>query len=248
MSVLAAVLSHVLVAYIVLVCPWLGRRRYRALQTKLAEGTPGARIGVYRRMLSHQTAMVLVVVIILWVGSISRESVGLVVPAPLGTQVRLVLVLVAGIGISGLFFRWKADRFVKRMLEMAVAILPTTAIERWWFAALSIGAGISEELLFRGFLLYYLGRFLPGLNWWPAILIGSAVFGFAHLFQGWRGILATGVLGAVFGLIYALTDSLFAPAVIHAAIDLRMLIVATPQRMRALGVFKGVPDSIHMAG
>ncbi|MCU1274376.1 MAG: hypothetical protein JWO48_1807 [Bryobacterales bacterium] len=53
---------------------------------------------------------------------------------------------------------------MKRMLKMAVAILPTTAIERWWFA-------------------YYLGRYLPDLNWWPEILIASAVFGLAHLFQ-----------------------------------------------------------------
>lgn len=160
-----------------------------------------------------------------------------------GTQIRLVLMLLAAIGISGLFFRWKGDRFVKRMLEMAVAILPATPIERWWFAVLSIGAGVSEELLFRGFLLYYLARYLPDLNVWPQILIASAVFGFAHLFQGWRGILATGALGAVFGLLYAVTGSLFVPVVIHAAIDLRILIVATPQRMRALGLTAGAPRS-----
>ena len=52
-------------------------------------------------------------------------------------------------------------------------------------------------------------------------------------------------LAVIFGLIYALTDSLFAPAVIHAAIDLRMLIVATPQRMRALGLITGVSHSIN---
>src|SRR6202022_607315 len=205
MNVLAGVLSHLLVAYMVLAWPWRGRRRYRALQDKLTRGAPAARVDVYRRMLLHQAAIVLVVMIILWAGSIPRESVGLVMA---GTQLRLVLPLLAVIGISGLFFRWKGDRFVRRMLEMAVAILPATAIERWWFAALSIGAGVSEELLFRGFLLYYLARHLPDLNWWPEILIASAVFGLAHLFQGWRGILATGVLGAVFTLIYAATGTL----------------------------------------
>lgn len=245
---LADVLSHVLVAYMVLAWPWLGRRRYRALRTKLMAGAPAARIVVYRRMLLHQAAIVLVVMIIMWVGSIPPESLGLAMATPAGTQVRFVLILLAVIGISGLFFHWKGDRFVKRMLEMAVAILPTTAIERWWFAALSIGAGVSEELLFRGFLLYYVARHLPGLHWWPELLIASAVFGLAHLFQGWRGILATGVLGAVFGLIYAVTDSLFAPIVIHAAIDLRILIVATPRRMRALGLFTVSPDNIHTAG
>jgi len=235
----ADALSHLLVAYMVLVWPWRGRRRYRTLQS-----APDARIDVYRRMLLHQAVIVLVVLIIVWIGKIPRESIGLVMS---GAQVRLVLMLLAAIGISGLFFRWKGDRFVKRMLEMAAAILPATPIERWWFAGLSIGAGVSEELLFRSFLLYYPARYLPDLNVWPQILIASAVFGFAHLFQGWRGILATGALGAVFGLLYAVTGSLFVPVVIHAAIDLRILIVATPQRMRALGLIAGTPRSIHPA-
>jgi len=240
MKMIADVLSHLLVAYMVLVWPWRGRRRYQTLQNELTGGASDVRIDVYRRMLLHQAGIVLVVLMIAWAGNIPRESIGLVMS---GTQAQLVLMLLAAIGISGLFFRWKGDRFVKRMLEMAVAILPTTPIERWWFVVLSIGAGVSEELLFRGFLLYYLARYLPDLNVWPQILIASAVFGFAHLFQGWRGILATGALGAVFGLLYAVTGSLFVPVVIHAAIDLRILIVATPQRMRALGLTAGAPRS-----
>ena len=244
MKILSDILSHLLVAYTVLVWPWRGRRRYRTLQSELTGGASDVRIDVYRRMLLHQAAIVLVVLMIAWAGKIPRESIGLVMS---GTQVRLVLMLLAAIGISGLFFRWKGDRFVKRMLEMAVAILPATPIERWWFAVLSIGAGVSEELLFRGFLLYYLARYLPDLNVWPQILIASAVFGLAHLFQGWRGILATGALGAVFGLLYAVTGSLFVPVVIHAAIDLRILIVATPQRMHALGLITGARRSTHPA-
>ena len=244
MRTLADVISHVLVAYMILVWPWRGRRRYRTLQNELTGGAPDVRIDVYRRMLLHQAGIVLAVLIIAWAGNIPRESLGLVMS---GTQAQLVLILLAAIGISGLFFRWKGDRFVKRMLEMAVAILPATPIERWWFAVLSIGAGVSEELLFRGFLLYYLARYLPDLNVWPQILIASAVFGLAHLFQGWRGILATGALGAIFGLLYAVTGSLFVPVVIHAAIDLRILIVATPQRMRALGLITEASRSIHPA-
>jgi len=244
MKMFADVLSHLLVAYMVLVWPWRGRRRYQTLQNELTGGASDVRIDVYRRMLLHQAGIVLVVLMIAWAGNIPRESIGLVMS---GTQIRLVLMLLAAIGISGLFFRWKGDRFVKRMLEMAVAILPATPIERWWFVVLSIGAGVSEELLFRGSLLYYLARYLPDLNVWPQILIASAVFGLAHLFQGWRGILATGALGAVFGLLYAVTGSLFVPVVIHAAIDLRILIVATPQRMRALGLITEASRNIHPA-
>lgn len=43
-----------------------------------------------------------------------------------------------------------------RQLERLRFFLPSSSLERRWFAALSITAGFCEELLFRGFLLRYL--------------------------------------------------------------------------------------------
>jgi len=130
---------------------------------------------------------------------------------------------------------------------MAGAILPVTARERWLFVAISIGAGISEEMLFRGFLLYYLDQHFPGLDSGAQILMSGLVFGWAHLFQGWRGIALTGMLGAAFALLYIATGSLLSPIVIHAAIDLRILLIVTPERMRALGLANGIEDSARIA-
>jgi hypothetical protein len=53
-------LSHVLVAYMILVWPVLVRRRYQTLKGGLQEHDPNARMRAYRRMLLHQSAMVLV--------------------------------------------------------------------------------------------------------------------------------------------------------------------------------------------
>jgi len=102
------------------------------------------------------------------------------------------------------------------------------------FAVISVGAGVSEELLFRGFLLYYLDQHIPGVDNWALIPISGIVFGFAHLYQGWRGILFTGCLGGAFAFFYTFTGSLLAPILIHAALDLRLLIIFTPARLRAL--------------
>jgi len=44
MNMLADIFSHLLVAYVVLVWPWRGRRRYRALQNELTGSAPGARV------------------------------------------------------------------------------------------------------------------------------------------------------------------------------------------------------------
>jgi membrane protease YdiL (CAAX protease family) len=247
MTALATLLSHALVVYMVAIWPVLGRARYRSLQKKLRDEDAGARTRVYRRMILHQWTIVMAVMVIMVLGSIPPATLGLRKPDEAWLEATTLLVLLAAIGASALFFRWKADGMVKRLLKMAGAILPVTARERWLFVAISIGAGISEEMLFRGFLLYYLDQHFPGLDSGAQILMSGLVFGWAHLFQGWRGIALTGMLGAAFALLYIATGSLLSPIVIHAAIDLRILLIVTPERMRALGLANGIEDSARIA-
>ena len=227
----------------ILIWPALVRRRYQALQRRLQEHDSNARMRAYRRMLLHQGAMVLVVLAILVLGAIPASRVGFVKPADGSLQTNILLSFLGGVIASGLILRWKGDHLLQRLFKMAGAILPVTAQERWTFAAISVGAGFSEELLFRGFLINYLGQNFAGLDTWSLILISSIVFGFAHLYQGWRGTMLTGVLGCAFALLYTFSGSLLAPVAIHAAVDLRLLIIVTPERMRAFGLAQDVPRS-----
>jgi len=80
-----------------------------------------------------------------------------------------------------------------KMKDKSASIyLPRTRNEFRWFVLVSISAGICEELLFRGFLMWYIGQFGPII---VAVLISSILFGFAHAYQGWKGILQSGLLG-----------------------------------------------------
>ena len=187
--------------------------------------------------------MVLAVVAILVLGAIPASRVGFAKPAGGPLQTNILLSCLGGVIASGLILRWKGGHLLPRLFKMAGAILPVTAQERWTFAAISMGAGFSEELLFRGFLMDYLQQNFAGLDTWSLVLISSAVFGFAHLYQGWRGTILTGVLGSAFGVLYTFTDSLLAPVAIHAAVDLRLLIIVTPERMRAFGLEQNAPRS-----
>jgi membrane protease YdiL (CAAX protease family) len=244
-AIAAAGLSHILVAYMILVWPALVRRRYQMLQRGLQEHDPNARMRAYRRMLLHQGGMVLVVIAILVLGAIPASRVGFLRPVGEPSHTRLLLSVLGGVIASGLVFRWKGDHMVRRLFQMAGAILPVTPPERWTFAAISVGAGFSEELLFRGFLMDYLGQNFASLDTWALVLISSVIFGFAHLYQGWRGTVLTGVLGGAFGMLYTFTGSLLAPAAIHAAVDLRLLIIVTPERMRAFGLAQDTPHSVE---
>ena len=96
-------------------------------------------------------------------------------------------------------------------------ILPRTPRELRTFGALAVTAGICEEILYRGYLLYYLRLLLPGA---AAAIAAIAVFGLAHAYQGRRGILLTGIAGAGAMGLYLLTGSLAASIVLHAVVDL----------------------------
>jgi membrane protease YdiL (CAAX protease family) len=96
-------------------------------------------------------------------------------------------------------------------------ILPTTPAEMRAFSALAVTAGVCEEILYRGYLLYYLRQVLPGA---AAVAAAIAAFGLAHAYQGRRGIVLTGLAGATAMAFYLLTGSLGASIVLHATVDL----------------------------
>jgi uncharacterized protein len=103
------------------------------------------------------------------------------------------------------------------------ALLPRTRGELRFGAALSVNAGVFEELLFR------LG--LPALvfavtgNALAAFVGATVLFGLLHVYQGAFGILFSGILGVVFVLLYLVTGSIVVPILLHALIDLRSMVL-----------------------
>ena len=95
-------------------------------------------------------------------------------------------------------------------------LIPRTPRETRLFNALSVTAGICEELIYRGYMIAYFGALF---NTWIAVLVSSVIFGIAHAYQGRAGIIKTGVIGLVFAVLYVYTGSLWAPMVLHAFID-----------------------------
>jgi membrane protease YdiL (CAAX protease family) len=107
-------------------------------------------------------------------------------------------------------------------------LLPVTRRERRWWILVGITAGLCEEIVFRGFLLFYLHTSPWKLDLTLALLLSSAIFGLQHLYQGAQGVAATFVLGALFGLFFLLTGNLVFSILLHAATDLRLLVMLRP--------------------
>jgi len=96
-------------------------------------------------------------------------------------------------------------------------LFPKCRWELALFYAMSVSSGTTEELLFRGFLIWYFHHWLA---LWPSALLSTIIFGLDHLYQGWSGALQAGVMGAIFALLYLCTGSLVISVLLHILINL----------------------------
>jgi membrane protease YdiL (CAAX protease family) len=102
-------------------------------------------------------------------------------------------------------------------LDSVRPLLPRTRGERSGFAALSITAGICEELLFRGFLLWYATVWTGPVG---GFLISSMLFGIMHVYLGVEQVPRTAFAGICFYVIAMTAGSLLPAMVCHAITDL----------------------------
>jgi membrane protease YdiL (CAAX protease family) len=103
------------------------------------------------------------------------------------------------------------------------AMLPRNRQELLLGAALSINAGVVEELAFRLALpaLVYAATGSAEL----AVIGTVLLFGALHLYQGATGVVGTTVVGAILMTAYIGSGSILLPIVIHALFDLRTMVL-----------------------
>jgi membrane protease YdiL (CAAX protease family) len=85
-----------------------------------------------------------------------------------------------------------------------------------------IVAGFGEELVWRGYILNRVADLLGRnrLGWTISIGIMSVVFGLAHSYQDWTGIIENSIDGALLALLYiACGRNLIAPIAAHGVTD-----------------------------
>lgn len=138
----------------------------------------------------------------------------------------IVMLIGAGLGVALLTL--VGVRSARReggivMLGDIAALLPRNRPELGWGAALSVNAGVVEEALFR----LALPALLVVVTGEPvsAFLLAALVFGALHAYQGWVGVLATGVVGLLFTALYVVSGSIGLAMLVHALFDLRTLVV-----------------------
>ncbi|MBV8363957.1 MAG: CPBP family intramembrane metalloprotease [Candidatus Eremiobacteraeota bacterium] len=107
------------------------------------------------------------------------------------------------------------ERFLPKLEPMKWMMPVTRAHLRWW-VAVSITAGVSEELLVRGFLVALLTHF-TGLA--AAVIIAAVLFGIGHAYQELKNAVPTGLYGLALNIVVLISGSLLPAMAIHIMQD-----------------------------
>jgi len=130
----------------------------------------------------------------------------------------LAVMIAAGDAVSWLAGRNVVDRFQSDIYQSAknVSLLPLLLV------AIAVLVPISEETLFRGFLMR--GWLRSSRSAWPAILVTAGLFAIIHVQYDWFLIGQVFAFGVLFGWARWATGSTILTVVLHAIVNLEGMV------------------------
>lgn len=215
-------LDHSFVFIFAIVFPIAGFLGFRRLLRRADAGESVNRSQLYRNTsIGHWTLFLMCMA--LWAGE-ARPWTALGFALQLDLQFALAAILTV-LGIAVLLMQSRQVRAatqeeingIKERFGRLSIIMPRNGNELASFYGLSITAGIVEEILWRGFLIWYLGQFMP---LWAAAVVSTLGFAMAHAYQGLSHLPQITAVGAAFAGLYLLAGSIWLPIILHAAVDI----------------------------
>lgn len=212
----------VLLLLLFVVEPVWGVYKVRSVDARVAAGRHVDRLRFYRHTAILEW-LFLAALGVAWF-SLERpvENLGFVPPGGPGFWVGMILVM---LGTGVLVRSWRQAKTaddddkvrVRESLGRLVHFLPHSRHELRSFYRVSLTAGIVEEIIYRGFVLWLLDQYMP---LWGAVVVSSIGFGLCHSYQGASGVIRTGLVGLAFAMLYVGSGSIWLPIIAHALLDM----------------------------
>ncbi len=212
-----------LLALIVIGLPIEGEIALRLYKPRILGNRPDARLGTYFYAIVSLWAFALAVLVVWAIEGRSWAELGFRYSVDAPTLV--VTALCAA--IAGYFLvvliQTHTNPTVRQNYRDALAkadglhyFMPRKRSEYKAFMGLGVTAGITEEIIFRGFLIWALSHFMPI---WVAASASWLLFVFMHRYQGLAGLAQVSVAGALLTAFYVASGSLYPLIALHIAVD-----------------------------
>ena len=207
---------------LLLILPWQSVKGIRLLDAAVVRDS-NARLDFYRSAVASQWVLALITLAVMWQAD-SQAVTDMFTAAPSADSLLVAALALAALATQSPLLpavrnRLARSESARRALQPIRNILPRSDAEKKLWVTISFTAGICEEILFRGFLFFYLQTML-GLGTAATIGLSSAIFAVGHLYQGTPNVLRVGIVGCVLGIVYAVTDNLIWCIALHTFLDL----------------------------
>jgi uncharacterized protein len=213
--------GSLLLAFLLFVYPFLDVKYSKLM---IVKKDSASRLAYFKYVMISEWLIVLIIFAFVAISATTNlTSIGLTMSENIERFMGMIFGFLVGVGLFTFvlmkipFYKKRQEKAVKRIDYL----LPTTKQDRRWAIFVAITAGICEEVIYRGFVIHYLSSLPVDFEKIHLAIISAAIFGFAHIYQGWKGALVTGFIGFVLARIYFSTGSLLFPILLHILIDMR---------------------------
>lgn len=216
--------------------PLIGYFQFKKFQTRVKE-QPNQRINYYRKVAIGLWIPTIVILLLVFFTELSMKDIGLSIPAINTTAFGSILTYIV-IAIAGFYFvailyyiigyhtsqkiktKFNEDKKKQTQNISYAEILPVTDKEKKMWSFVSFTAGVTEEIIYRGFLILSLSYLLPDASIWIVVVLASILFGLAHTYQGFlMGVLRTTLVGMVFSILYIGLGSIIPLIIFHFLVN-----------------------------
>jgi hypothetical protein len=214
--------DHIFILLLFVVQPIHGAYAFRRFVARIKAGERANRVREYFFTMAMEWTFLAALALAWFQFGRPVADLGFVAPGGIGFW--------SGVGVFVLFtgyliYAWHSAKHASdderseqaESLGDLIHFLPLTRHHLRHFVGISITAGIVEEIVYRGFVLWYLSLLMP---LWGAVIVSSVAFGLGHSYQGAIGGLRCGLVGLAFAILYVVTGSIWLPIIAHAALDI----------------------------
>lgn len=226
----------IIIVFLLLYEPILGYFHYQKFK-KYVDVNENERIKYYTNTIIELWVPTAFIMLLVGITDLTLKQIGLAIPK-INTEVLGSWVTYIGLGIGLLYLilvlyyiigykfsdKIKQELLKKKEEELEKSevspILPITKKEKKLWTYVSLTAGVTEEIIYRGFLIFGVGYLFPNLQIMIVVLISSVLFGLAHTYQGFTmGVFRTTIFGILFSVLYISLSSIIPLILFHFLLD-----------------------------